>query len=254
MPPFADPRVVDLSDAGGHDEPAPTAGQILGALGLGIELLVGRYSVHIPSGTWWWSDEVYAMHGWNVSEVEPGLESLRSRKHPEDRHRIVRTAGDALRRGKPFATGHRIVTATGETRSVLVTGRGGLRPQDRTAELAGYIVDATPALDEGVRRTTESTVQRAFVSQARIEQVKGLIMAVRGLDGAAAEQVLTAEARRAGISLRIAAEQVSSAVRADPGKSMSEAKLERALAAVHPVDRPRGHDALLTRRPRRRAS
>ncbi|MGW2093645.1 PAS and ANTAR domain-containing protein [Promicromonospora sukumoe] len=236
------------------DTPPTTAGQILSALGLGTDLLVGRYSVHLPSGRWWWSDEVYTMHGWDLSDVEPGLEALQARKHPDDRHRIVRTAADALRRGKPFATAHRIVTTTGETRSVLVTGRSALRPGDRTPELAGYVVDVTPGLDEAVRRTTDGAVQRAFVGQAGIEQVKGLIMAVRNLDEAAAGEVLAAEARRAGVTLRIAAGQVAAALRADTGQEGgSPAGLERALAAVHPVDRPRGHDALLTRRPRRRS-
>ncbi|MFI8524001.1 PAS and ANTAR domain-containing protein [Promicromonospora sukumoe] len=247
-------RTVPSFDEHGSGTPPTSAGQILSTLGLGTDLLVGRYSVHLSSGSWWWSDEVYTMHGWDLSDVEPGLEALRARKHPDDRHLVVRTASDALRRGKPFATAHRIVTTTGETRSVLVTGRHALRPRDRTAELAGYIIDVTPGLSEAVRRTTDGAVQRAFVGQAGIEQVKGLIMAVRNLDEAAAGEVLAAEARRHGITLRLAAGQVAAALRDETGKGGgSSATLDRALAAVHTVDRPRGHDALLTRRPRRRS-
>ncbi|GAB2476681.1 PAS and ANTAR domain-containing protein [Promicromonospora xylanilytica] len=228
-----------------------SAADLSRALGLGTNLLVGRYSVELASGTWWWSDEVYTMHGWRRDEVEPGLEALRSRKHPDDRSRVVRAAGEALRLGRPFACAHRIVDRRGRTRSVVVTGQGSQGPRSRSPELVGYVVDVTPVQKEALDRRSEGVVHRAFVSQAMIEQAKGVIVAVRGVDEATAADVLVTAAQEAGVSLRLAADQVMAALRAgDDGTAVTQDLLARALDSVRPVSRPRGHDPLLTRRPR----
>jgi hypothetical protein len=233
-------------------EPGFSAGDLSRTLGLGTNLLVGRYSVELASGTWWWSDEVYAMHGWQPDEVEPGLEALRSRKHPDDRSRVVRAAGEALRVGRPFACAHRIVDRSGRTRSVVVTGQGSQSARSRMPQLVGYVVDVTPVQKEALDRRSTGAVHRAFVSQAVIEQVKGVIVAVRGVDEATATEVLVGVAHEAGVSLRLAADQVMAALqsRGDDTTVTREA-LAEALGAVRPVSRPRGHDPLLTRRPRR---
>jgi len=236
--------------------PAPAAGFSAGdlsrTLGLGTNLLVGRYSVELASGTWWWSDEVYAMHGWKRDEVEPGLEALRSRKHPDDRGRVVRAAGEALRLGRPFACAHRIVDRTGRTRSVVVTGQGSPGPRGSSPQLVGYVVDVTPVQKEALARRSDGVVNRAFVSQATIEQVKGVIVAVRGVDEAAASDTLVGVAREAGVSLRLAADQVMTALRSHgDGVTVTRDALAEALDAGRSMNRPRRHDPLLTRRPRR---
>ncbi|MEU4361083.1 PAS domain-containing protein [Promicromonospora sp. NPDC023987] len=255
MSSFTQPQPTLVDDAGGElapPSPGFSAGDLSRALGLGTNLLVGRYSVELASGTWWWSDEVYTMHGWRRDEVEPGLEALRSRKHPDDRSRVVRAAGEALRLGRPFACAHRIVDRKGRTRSVVVTGQGSQGPPGRSPELVGYVVDVTPVQKEALARRSDGVVNRAFVSQAMIEQVKGVIVAVRGVDEAAATDALVAAAKGAGVSLRLAADQVMAALRAsEHGAAVTHDMLDSALEAVQPVGRPRSHDPLLTRRPRK---
>ncbi|GHH76991.1 transcription antitermination regulator [Promicromonospora soli] len=247
------PQTAVMDGAGGETA-APAQGfsadDFASSLGLGTNLLVGRYSVQLASGSWWWSDEVYAMHGWERDEVEPGLEALRSRKHPDDRGRVVRAAGEALRLGRPFACAHRIVDRNGRTRSVVVTGQG--CPGVQSPELVGYVVDVTPVQKEALDRRADFAVNRAFISQATIEQVKGVIVALRGVDEATASETLVWAARRAGVSLRLAADQIMATLRAGAdGEPVTPDALAQALDALHPVDRPRGHDPLLTRRPRR---
>ncbi|MCP2267001.1 PAS and ANTAR domain-containing protein [Promicromonospora thailandica] len=254
MSSFKEPRSLVPDDATGDSATVTTgfsAADLSLSLGLGTSLLVGRYSVDLATGTWWWSDEVYTMHGWRPDEVEPGLDALRSRKHPDDRGRVVRAAGDALRLGRPFACGHRIVDRSGRTRSVVVTGQGTLNPRQGTPELVGFVVDITPVQKEALERRSDQVVSRAFVSQATIEQAKGVIVAVRGVDEATATAVLVGVAREVGISLRLAAEQLMAAVHdRATGTPMTEQTLTDALAAVRPVSRPRGREPLLTRRPR----
>ncbi|GAA4709185.1 ANTAR domain-containing protein [Promicromonospora umidemergens] len=255
MSSFTQTQPTLAEDAGGDlaaPSPGLSAADLSRALGLGTNLLVGRYSVELASGTWWWSDEVYTMHGWRRDEVEPGLEALRSRKHPDDRSRVVRAAGEALRLGRPFACAHRIVDRKGRTRSVVVTGQGSQGPRGRSPELVGYVVDVTPVQKEALARRSDGVVNRAFVSQATIEQVKGVIVAVRGVEETAATDALVAAAKGAGVSLRLAADQVMAALRAsDDGTAVTHDMLDRALAGVQPVGRPRSHDPLLTRRPRK---
>ena len=255
MPPFKQPRLSIVDGAGGDTATRPpsfSADDLAHALGLGTNLLVGRFRVDLTSGSWWWSDEVYTMHGWKRHEVEPGLEALRSRKHPDDRARVVRAAAEALRFGRPFACAHRIVDRKGRTRSVVVIGQGWRGGQEHAPELAGYVVDVTPVQKEALTRRSSGVVTRAFVSQAVIEQAKGVLMAVRGVDEETADHLLLEAASRAGIPLRLAADQVMTRLRAGAERrGVTQAELTRALDAVEPVGRPRGHDPLLTRRPRK---
>jgi hypothetical protein len=255
MPPFKQPRLT-LVDGAGGDVASPSsnvsAGDLAQALGLGTNLLVGRYRVELGSGRWWWSDEVYTMHGWQRHEVEPGLEALRSRKHPDDRGRVVRAATEALRLGRPFACSHRIVDRRGRTRSVVVIGQG-TRGQNGSPELVGYVIDVTPVQKEALTRRSDGVVTRAFVSQAVIEQAKGVIVAATGVDDETAAHQLQEAASRVGIPLRLAADQVMAGLRAGSGNGITEATVRRALEGVEPVGRPRGHDPLLTRRPRKLA-
>jgi hypothetical protein len=242
----------EVGNVDGTATPGFSAADLSRVLSLGTNLLVGRYSVELASGTWWWSDEVYTMHGWKRDEVEPGLEALRSRKHPDDRSRVVRAAGEALRLGRPFACSHRIVDRSGRTRSVVVTGQGSQNPRTRAPQLVGYVVDVTPVQNEALERRSEGVVNRAFISQAAIEQVKGIIIAVRGVDEPKATDILVNAARDAGVSLRLAADQIIAALQKQGGGApVTVDMLDDALHAVHPVARPRGHDPLLTRRPRK---
>ncbi|HEV6953530.1 MAG TPA: PAS and ANTAR domain-containing protein [Promicromonospora sp.] len=230
--------------------PGISAAELAEALGIGTNLLIGRYRVGLATGEWWWSDEVYTMHGWRRHEVEPGLDALRSRKHPDDRARVVRAAAESLRRGRPFACAHRIVDKNGRSRSVVVIGQGQRGPEGPM--VAGYVLDVTPVQKEALNRRATSTVNRAFVSQAAIEQVKGVIMAVRGVDEATADVMLRERANAVDVPVRLAADQVMAALRADAEKSgITPAVLTQALDAVQSVGRPRRHDALLTRRPRK---
>lgn len=234
-----------------------SVGALAEALALGTNLLIGRYRVELVSGTWWWSDEVYAMHGWERGEVEPGLEALRTRKHPDDRARVVRAATESLRTGTPFACAHRIVDGHGRSRTVVITGQGRRDPRGRSAELAGYIVDVTPVQKEALDREAGRAVTRAFVSQAVVEQAKGVLLATRGVDEDEAMRLLVEAASRVGVPLHTAAAQIMTALTTEGGGlgRGAETALTGALAAVHPVERPRGHDPLLTRRrPRPRAA
>lgn len=219
------------------------------ALAAGTSLLVGQYRVDLATGRWWWSDEIYVMHGRRPGEIDPSVELMRSRKHPDDRGRLTRTATAALRAGRPFACSHRIVDKQGRARTVVVTGHGRRGADGKVAQVAGYVMDVSPVLRETLEREASSAVARAFVTEAALEQAKGVVMAVRGVDDVTAQHVLAEAASAVGIPAHVAGSQVMKhlAKHGATGASSAEA-LDAALAAVHPVDRPRGHEAQLARR------
>ncbi|WP_402468792.1 PAS and ANTAR domain-containing protein [Isoptericola aurantiacus] len=216
------------------------------SLAVGAQLVVGRYRVDVASGRTWWSDEVYRMHGREPGDVEPSLDVLRSRIHPDDRARLSRTAGVALRTGRPFGSGFRIVDSHGKSRTVVVTGEGRHEPDGEITQVGGYVLDASPLTREALERESHRAVGRAMAATAAVEQVKGAIMVVRGISEPAAADVLSQVAARKGVAVHSAAAQVMEALGCGEGPSAE--RLENALAAVHVVDRPRGHEAQLARR------
>lgn len=216
------------------------------ALSTGTQLVVGRYRIDAPSGAVWWSDEVYRMYGSEPGEITPTVDVIRARTHPDDRARVSRTALVSLRAGRPFSSAHRIVDPHGKARTVVVTGRGQLDEDGTIARVGGYVLDVSPVAREILDREAHRAVGRAMVSAAAVEQVKGALMAVRGLDEGEAGDVLGEVAARAGIPVHSAASQVVGELRSGTGDP--DERLQAALDAVHSVDRPHGHEAQLARR------
>lgn len=241
-PTFAVPGAHEAADEAPVDLTA-----LAHALAAGTQLLVGQYRVDLSTGHWWWSDEVYLMHGRSPGEIDPSVEVMRSRKHPDDRNRLSRAATVALRTGRPFACAHRIVDQQGRTHSVVVTGQGRRGPDSaKVAQIAGYVMDVSPVLREALDRESDQAVSRAFVTAAAVEQAKGAIMALRGVDDVTARAMLADAASEAGAPISTAGAQVMEAL-ARSGVA-DDVTLKEALASVHPVERPRGHEAQLARR------
>lgn len=218
-------------------------------LAAGVQLVVGRYRVELDSGRTWWSDEVYRMHGREPGEIEPSMDALRSRTHPDDRSRVSRTAVVAMRSGRPFSSAHRIVDPHGKARTVVVTGQAHLTDDGEITHVAGYVLDVSPVTREALDRESQRAVGRAMVSASAVEQAKGAFMVVHGIAEAEAGDKLGEAAARAQIPLQAAAAQIVEAMAGADGDPAM--RLEAALAAVHTVERPRGHEAQLARRRQR---
>lgn len=217
------------------------------ALAAGVQLVVGRYRVEVESGLTWWSDEVYRMHGREPGEVEPSVDLLLSRTHPDDRARLSRTAVVALRGGRPFSSAHRVVDPHGKARTVVVTGQAQHDDDGAVTHVVGYVLDVSPVTREALDRESHRAVGRAMVSAAAVEQVKGALMAVEGLAEDDAADRLGEAAARAGIPVQAAAAQIVAELASNTDLDPRD-RLAAALVAVHAVDRPHGHEAQLARR------
>jgi two-component system, sensor histidine kinase and response regulator len=58
--------------------------------------MLGSWSWHLGSGTVWWSDSMYGIHGVDPETFEPTWDSFVSLLHPDDRDQVTSTVLDAL--------------------------------------------------------------------------------------------------------------------------------------------------------------
>ncbi|MEK8225956.1 PAS and ANTAR domain-containing protein [Oerskovia sp. M15] len=143
---------------------------------------VARYTLDVRSGTWWWSDELFVMHGFAPGEVVPTTELMLAHKHPDDLSRVKGVLAEVTRRGTPFSCTHRIIDAHGGTRTLGVVGQGDLdRETGRVTRVTGYFMDLTEAHGARVREEATAAIRASASHRAVIEQAKGAVMVLYGL-------------------------------------------------------------------------
>ncbi|WP_169736365.1 PAS and ANTAR domain-containing protein [Promicromonospora kroppenstedtii] len=225
----------------------PFLGDTVKNLAVGTPVLAGQYRVELATGTWWWSDEVYRMYGYEPAQVVPGPEILHARRHPDDQDRVIREAVRSLRAGHTFTCAQRVVDVHGRARTLLVTGQA-VR-SERGPVLVGQVADVTPLQHEAVARAAQRSVDNAMATTATIEQARGVLMAVHGVSEEDALTMLTERASAAGVDLRTTAAHLLAGL---SGKARlgggAATRVSRILASVVPVKKTRANDPLLTRR------
>lgn len=181
----------------------PTEETLEAALAPGHQVPLGRYRLDLTTGTWAWSDEVFAMHGFSPGEVVPTTELVLAHKHPRDRERVDHVLRKAATTGMPFSSVHRIVDAHGRTRTLAVTGQAKRDPGSGTiTELYGYFIDVTEPSREHAQREATVSIRAAAEYRASIEQAKGVIMVAFGLDAEEAFERLRTASNRLNVPVR----------------------------------------------------
>ena len=173
------------------------------ALAGGPSSPVGRYRLDLSTGEWAWSDEVYVMYGFEPGDVVPTTPLMLSHKHPDDRARVDGVLRRAAETGQPFSSVHRIVNAEGKTRTLAVTGQGRRDSgSGRVTELFGYFIDVTKAQREAAAREASASIKASAERWSGIEQAKGVIMVVCGVDEDGAFGLLREASNNANIAVR----------------------------------------------------
>ncbi|WP_158068947.1 PAS and ANTAR domain-containing protein [Cellulosimicrobium sp. CUA-896] len=179
------------------------------ALTSGSRQQVGRYRLDLGTGSWWWSDETYLMHGFEPGEVVPTTELVLAHKHPDDRGRVARVLARACATGEPFSSMHRIMDARGRARSLVVVGQGRRGPGGtEVAELVGYVVDVTDVVVQHAQLRARDDIRAAAASRGPIEQAKGIVALVRGVCPDTAFELLKRVSNERNVRLRDLAEDV----------------------------------------------
>lgn len=226
------------------DDVPPALADLLAALGPGDPQPVGRFRVDVATDTWWWSDEVYVMHGFSPGEVVPTTALVLSHKHPDDRERVARELAQAARTGEPFGSMHRIVDASGVTRTLAVAAQathpGGALPW---AQVVGYFVDLTAAHAEAARREATASIQASDASRSVIDVAKGVLMAALRIDADEAFAVLRRRSNVANVPVRELSRRLVDGLAADgdePGPLVDEDVRRRVDAIL--ADAGASHD------------
>ena len=129
-------------------------------------------------------------------------------KHPDDYRQIADTLDLIRQTRQAFSSRHRIIDVQGRVHHVVVVGDV-LREVDGTVMgTHGFYVDVTPSERE---RQDQVTAAVTVIAEARagIEQAKGMLMLIYGMDEAAAFELLNWRSQETNVKLRLLAAQVA---------------------------------------------
>jgi hypothetical protein len=219
----------DRTDSEAHGEAADNEA----ALGIGDVQDAGRFRLDLTTGAWWWSDEVYEMHGFERGEVVPSTQLLVAHKHPEDRVEIDHVLREAQESGDPFSVVHRILDSAGGVRTVAIVGRGHRDDADGpgpVTSITGYFIDLTGAQDRQAQEAATAAIRAAAANRGGIEQAKGIVMSVHGISADDAFEVLRLASNHTDTRVRDVAQHVVEA--ASAGRARNRESLARALAGA----------------------
>jgi len=171
----------------------------------------GTFKVHVPSGKMEWSKGMYGIHGLKQGEVVPTFELFMAHKHPLDREAVLALWTDLLKGGGQGALLHRVIDVRGKERRVFSAIQAVAEPSGQVDYVRGFMVDVTQSLRIESQHAAEEAIEGAYGHKALIEQAKGIVMALQGVDGPAAFQVLASRSQHANIKLHIVAEELVNA-------------------------------------------
>jgi PAS domain S-box-containing protein len=178
------------------------------ALAGGEPQRVGWFRFYFSDQRWEWSEQVQRIHGYEPGTVTPTTELVLSHKHPDDRGEVAATIDDILNTHKPFSTRHRIVDLSGAVHHVIVAGDR-LIEQGEVVGTHGFYIDVSRQHDPDHEQMVTAKLAEIAESRAAIEQTKGMMMLVYGIDEDTAFNLLKWLSQEANIKLRQLAEQIA---------------------------------------------
>jgi len=200
---------------------------------------VGRFRFFIDQERWEWSPEVQEIHGYAPGEMpNPTTAQVLSHKHPDDVDHVLVALEDTRRTRAAFSTRHRMIDTAGRTHRIAVVGD--LMRDDRGAVIGteGFYIDVSPA--EAAYQDRISAGVSAIVDQrAVIEQAKGMLAVVYGLEDAASFELLRWLSQRTNMKLRALAELLVTRFRALSAPVLPERhEYDNALMSLAPAEGP----------------
>ena len=184
--------------------------------------VVGRYTYRPDTDEWNWSEAMYRIHGFQPGQVVPTTELVMRHIHPADRESAWQSREDVVERHQPFSFLHRIVTAANTERVVMAAGH--LEHEaDGTPVVAGHLIDLTDVRQDAVATEVDTAVTDFADHRAVIEQAKGVLVQLYGVDADTAFAMLRAFSMHANMKIRDASTMLVEAASGDltPSKDRS---------------------------------
>lgn len=179
------------------------------ALGGGAPQRVGWFRFYFADQRWEWSDEVARIHGYEPGTVTPTTELVLAHKHPDDRGQVAATIDQIVNTHEAFSTRHRIIDAGGTVRHIVVVGDQLLDDEGDVIGTHGFYIDVHSLQDEAQEEQLTARVAEISENRAGIEQAKGMLMLIYGINEAAAFNLLRWLSQEANVKLRLLAEQIT---------------------------------------------
>jgi len=169
---------------------------------------VGRFRFYFDDDRWEWSPQVEKMHGYLPGSVSPTTEMVLAHQHPDDYRQIADTLDLIRQTRRAFSSRHRIIDVEGRVHHVVVVGDL-LHDDDGTAVgTGGFYVDVTPS-ERARQDQMTAEVSRFAENRSAIEQTKGMLMVIYGIDEPAAFELLKWRSQDTNVKLRLLAQQVA---------------------------------------------
>ncbi|MBB2991667.1 hypothetical protein FHR72_003152 [Mycolicibacterium iranicum] len=172
------------------------------------DLRVGSFRFWFVGQRWEWSDEVALMHGYEPGTVTPSTELLLAHKHPEDRRHVQELLDQALHTGGAFSSRHRFIDTRNQEHTVLVLADRMFDDLGAVVGTEGYYVELTDTLNQARRDALNSSLPDLFAARAEIEQAKGALMLVYGVDADQAFELLQWRSQQTNTKLRVLASRI----------------------------------------------
>lgn len=195
---------------------------------------IGSFRFFFADQRWEWSDDVARLHGYQPGSVIPTTELLLSHKHPDDRAAVAGTLEKAVRDGTAFCSRHRVIDTAGVEHQVLVVGDRLFDSTGATIGTSGYYIDLGADLANLSREVVDEALSDVVDARARIEQAKGALMFVYGINAEQAFAVLQWRSQETNTKLRVLADKLAGAVVALGGGPLQQrTQFDHLLLTIH---------------------
>jgi hypothetical protein len=160
--------------------------------------VTGRYRYNRRTGDWWWSPEMFALHGLPTDAAPPDTETFVRYQHAEDRGRLLAAMSVACSTGRDFALETRVIRTDGEERDVVLVGECRTDDDGTVTAVEGMAIDISECHPPGSPTDRAQALQAevgqlraAMASRAAIEQAKGILMLLTSCSDQVAFDLLT---------------------------------------------------------------
>ena len=169
---------------------------------------VGWFRYFFDEQRWEWSPEVHRMHGYKPGTPMPTTELVLAHRHPDDVRQIADTLALIRQTRQPFSSRHRIRDVDGRVHHVVVVGDQLHDESGTIVGTHGFFIDVTP---EELARQDQMTAELARITRDRavIEQAKGMLMLIYGIDAPRAFDFLRWLSQHTNVKLRRVAKQIT---------------------------------------------
>jgi ANTAR domain-containing protein/PAS domain-containing protein len=201
------------------------------ALAGGLPQRVGRFRFYFADQRWEWSEQVQRIHGYEPGTVTPTTDLVLAHKHPQDRGQIAATIDQILNTHRAFSTRHRIIDTGGKVRHVVVVGDQLCDERGEVVGTHGFYIDVSP----GQEQEDLVTAKLAEINENRaaIEQTKGMLMLIYGINEEVAFNLLKWLSQEANVKLRLLAEQIAEDLRRADVALNSQSEFDHLVLTAH---------------------